>query len=53
MTGRNNYKACGSAIGVDLVSKPEIVANDKIIGFKCAMWFWNSRGLSAFADKNN
>ncbi|EOA33438.1 hypothetical protein CARUB_v10020662mg [Capsella rubella] len=35
-----NYGQCGRDIGVDLLSNPNIVANDAVIAFKTAIWFW-------------
>eukprot|EP01016_Furgasonia_blochmanni_P009863 TRINITY_DN1412_c0_g2_i4.p1 TRINITY_DN1412_c0_g2~~TRINITY_DN1412_c0_g2_i4.p1 ORF type:complete len:328 (-),score=99.24 TRINITY_DN1412_c0_g2_i4:31-1014(-) len=52
LTGRNNYRAAGKALGLDLEGNPAQVATPQV-GFKVATWFWNSRGLSSFADKNN
>jgi putative chitinase len=49
LTGRNNYKAAGDALGVDLVAKPELAATAEY-GFKIATWFWNSRNLNTLAD---
>ncbi|MCI45353.1 class I chitinase, partial [Trifolium medium] len=28
------------AIGVDLLNNPDLVANDAVISFKTALWFW-------------
>ncbi|XP_031505269.1 endochitinase 4-like [Nymphaea colorata] len=47
-----NYGAAGQAIGFDGLNNPEIVAQDKDISFKTAVWFWmlNSnchRGITA------
>ena len=38
LTGRSNYEAASKALGVDLVSNPELV-NDPIIGPKVAAWY--------------
>ncbi|KAF3793144.1 Chitinase 5 [Nymphaea thermarum] len=35
-----NYGAAGQAIGFDGLNNPEIVAQDKDISFKTAVWFW-------------
>jgi predicted chitinase len=35
-----NYGACGSAIGKDLLSHPELVSTDSTITFMTALWFW-------------
>eukprot|EP01017_Pseudomicrothorax_dubius_P020657 TRINITY_DN22454_c0_g1_i1.p1 TRINITY_DN22454_c0_g1~~TRINITY_DN22454_c0_g1_i1.p1 ORF type:complete len:125 (+),score=24.87 TRINITY_DN22454_c0_g1_i1:149-523(+) len=52
LTGRSNYRAAGKALGLNLEQNPQQVATPQV-GFKVAVWFWNSRGLSAYADKNN
>ncbi|KAG7576953.1 Chitin-binding type 1 [Arabidopsis thaliana x Arabidopsis arenosa] len=35
-----NYGPCGRDIGVDLLNNPNLVANDTVIAFKAAIWFW-------------
>ncbi|RZC85783.1 hypothetical protein C5167_026455 [Papaver somniferum] len=35
-----NYGAAGKSIGFDGLNKPETVANDPVISFKTALWFW-------------
>ncbi|KAG6498327.1 hypothetical protein ZIOFF_046239 [Zingiber officinale] len=35
-----NYGAAGEAIGVDLLSHPDLVATDPVISFQTAIWFW-------------
>jgi predicted chitinase/uncharacterized protein YraI len=52
LTGRNNYRAAGQAIGVNLESNPTLAASPQY-GFKIAVWFWNTRGLNQFADWGN
>lgn len=49
ITGRANYKACGDAIGVDLIAHPEKLEEPQW-ATKGAVWFWNSRSLSLLAD---
>lgn len=50
LTGRANYKACGTAIGQDLEHFPEIVLR-AAIGAEVACWFWYSHGLNDLADR--
>lgn len=50
LTGKDNQQRCGDAIGYDLVSNPELLANDLGVGFLAAGWYWNSRKLNAVAD---
>lgn len=52
LTGRANYRAAGKALGVDLEAKPEQAATAEV-GFRVAGWFWNSRGLNAWADRGD
>lgn len=49
LTGRNNYRAAGQALGVDLENHPEL-AKDPTVGFRVATWFWATRGLNPLAD---
>ncbi|KAJ0052020.1 hypothetical protein Pint_00753 [Pistacia integerrima] len=35
-----NYGAAGKALGFDGLKNPEIVANNSLIAFKTAIWFW-------------
>lgn len=49
LTGRDNYRACGSAIGVDLVGDPDLLATPGP-GCLAAAWFWTRNGLNALAD---
>jgi len=50
ITGRANYRAAGQALGVDFENNPTLASRPEW-GFKTATWFWNSRGLSSYADK--
>jgi putative chitinase len=49
LTGKDNYKAFGDAIGEDLVSTPQLVEEPRYAALS-AGWFWNKRGLNALAD---
>jgi putative chitinase len=49
LTGKSNYKAAGDALGIDLVTKPEMVATH-MIAAKTAAWFWDSRGCNQIVD---
>jgi hypothetical protein len=40
LTGQSNYQLAGNALGVDLVSNPDLVSTDPVISFKTALWFW-------------
>jgi len=49
ITGHANYAACGSALGLDLVSHPELLETPQN-ACRSAAWFWQSRGLNSLAD---
>jgi len=49
LTGKDNYRAFGEAIGEDLVSNPQLVEQPRYAALS-AGWFWNKRGLNALAD---
>ncbi len=52
LTGRDNYRAAGQALGIDLEHCPERAANLDIC-FRVAVWFWNSRNLNKCADESD
>jgi putative chitinase len=49
LTGKDNYKAFGDAIGEDLVSNPQLVEEPRYAALS-AGWFFNKRNLNALAD---
>jgi putative chitinase len=49
LTGKDNYKAFGEAIGEDLVSNPQLVEEPRYAALS-AGWFFNKRNLNALAD---
>ena len=52
ITGRNNYAECGKAMGVDLITSPEVLETNDL-ACRSAAWFWASRGLNDLADKGD
>ncbi|MFY0570491.1 peptidoglycan-binding protein [Archangium lansingense] len=52
LTGRNNYRAAGNALKLDLVNHPKRAAAVNV-GFRTAGWFWNTRKLNRYADQGN
>jgi putative chitinase len=52
LTGKDNYRACGKALGIDLVSEPDQVAKNPVAVLS-AGWFWNTRKLNQWADKED
>ena len=51
-TGRANYQACGDALGVDLISEPDLLETPELAAMS-AGWFWQSRGINELADTGN
>lgn len=52
LTGRANYRACGEAIGVDLVAQPGLLEMPEYAA-QSACWFWQSSGCSELADRGD
>jgi predicted chitinase len=51
LTGRANYRAAGTALGLDLLNHPEKVKTPEV-GFRTSVWFWTTHKLNALADQN-
>lgn len=49
VTGWTNYQACGAALGIDLLSHPELL-EQPIYAALSAAWFWATNGLNSLAD---
>lgn len=49
VTGRANYFDCGNALGLDLISKPELLESP-VNAWRSAGWYWNLRKISNYAD---
>lgn len=49
-TGKENYTHCGEALGIDLVSNPQLLEEPRYAALS-AGWFWNKKGLNALADE--
>lgn len=49
ITGRANYKACGDALGYDLIANPQFLES-AVLACRSAAWFWRSHGLNELAD---
>lgn len=52
ITGRGNYQACGQALGLDLISQPELLEQPENAA-RSAGWFWGEKNLNALADAGN
>ena len=42
LTGRDNYKKAGTALGLPLEAKPELVEKPEVAA-KVAVWYWQNR----------
>jgi putative chitinase len=51
LTGRNNYRAAGEALGLDLEGHPDSVKKPEV-GFRTSVWFWTTHKLNTLADQN-
>ncbi len=52
ITWQVNYKACGDALGQDFCADPWLLTQPEW-AVKSAVWFWQSHGLSRWADADN
>ncbi|MHA3737884.1 glycoside hydrolase family 19 protein [Pseudomonas sp. Eth.TT006] len=51
ITGRANYAACGEALGLDLITQPELLELPQYAAMSAA-WFWKQNGLNDLADRD-
>ncbi|KAF0224634.1 MAG: hypothetical protein FD176_816 [Rhodospirillaceae bacterium] len=49
ITGHDNYAACGTALGLDLIAQPELLERPGPAA-RSAGWFWHRNGLNRPAD---
>ena len=49
ISGKNNYRACGEALGLDLTAQPELLEKPQHACMSAA-WFWATNGLNTLAD---
>jgi len=52
LTGKDNYTRCGTAIGIDLVSNPDMLLNPKGAALSAA-WFWSVNKCGPLADSGD
>ncbi|XP_030532685.1 endochitinase EP3-like isoform X3 [Rhodamnia argentea] len=45
ITWNYNYGAAGKSLGFDGLNSPETVANNPVIAFKTALWFWTRNNM--------
>lgn len=53
LTGKNNYIAFSKDTGIDVVTNPDIILNDKNLILETAIWYWNKNNLNIFADNKD
>lgn len=51
ITGRANYAKCGEALGLDLITHPELLELPQHAAMSAA-WFWKQNGLNDLADRD-
>ena len=49
ITGKNNYRACGEALSLDLIAQPELLEKPQHACMSAA-WYWATNGLNTLAD---
>ncbi|UPQ70550.1 glycoside hydrolase family 19 protein [Kluyvera ascorbata] len=49
ITFKDNYAACGKALGLNLIAEPGLLTQDRYAALS-AGWFWSANGCNAFAD---
>jgi putative chitinase len=52
LTGKSTYDEFSQSVGIDCVNNPDSVAQPTNAALSAA-WFWNSRGLNAYADRGD
>ena len=52
ITGKNNYKAVGDALGRDLLIAPDQLLNTDLAA-QSAAWYWKTHGLNQLADSGD
>ena len=49
ITGKNNYRACSEALGLDLIAQSELLEKPQHACMSAA-WFWATNGLNTLVD---
>lgn len=52
LTGKDNYKRCGDALGVDLVGNPDLLLQPQY-AMRSAGWFWKVNKCADFIDRDD
>lgn len=48
-----NYGAAGAALGLPLLTNPDLVAQDSSVAWKTALWFWNTQSGAGTMTPHN
>jgi len=51
LTGKDNYRTCGAALKLDLVTNPKLLEEPEA-ACRSAGWFWRFKALNSFADQD-
>lgn len=52
VTGHDNYRDCGKALGLDLLNNPELL-EQPLYAVESAGWYWDSRKINAACDADD
>jgi putative chitinase len=52
LTGKENQKKCGDALGADFVAKPELLLQPEYASLSAA-WFWVDKKCGQLADADD
>ena len=52
LTGKDNQKRCGDALGVDFIANPELLLTPEYAA-RSAGWFWKTNKCSVFIDADD
>lgn len=52
VTFQDNYRDCGKALGLDLLSTPDLLM-EPLTAARSAAWFWQSRDCNSSADRSD
>jgi putative chitinase len=52
IVGRNNYSNAGNSLGLDLLSKPELLEEPRN-AWRAAGWYWRKTNINAAADRRD
>lgn len=47
------YRRLSGVLGVDLVKNPDLLAKNKDLAARAAVWFWTTNGINRYADEGN